>query len=316
MRYYAISITNPDNNEVLLRYSSLNADGSNNLSCLRVVMDIPQYAAGQPAGLAYIKLYGVTFPELSQSNKLTRAKIIVWGGMSKGLPLVNTQQQGILLSGRIWQAFGNWQANEVTLDLVVEPEFSTNIDNANLTGIWAIGENLTSFTKRTLLQAFPSSTVIGKFYAGLTTVSDLSIGHTDLKNFSEQILEISKSINSNADYIGAQIVPTSNGFYLYDGTSAPQAKELAFTDFIGNITYIDYQTINFKTVMRGDLQVGDVIKLPARTNVVNAVNSFTQYRDNISFQNNFTIKSIRHIGDSRQSTADNWCSIIDAYLGG
>jgi hypothetical protein len=44
------------------------------------------------------------------------------------------------------------------------------------------------------------------------------------------------------------------------------------------------------------------------------VDSFSQFRDNIAFQNDFLISRIRHVGDSRQPSADNWCTVVDAVL--
>ena len=47
--------------------------------------------------------------------------IRVYGGMGKGLPLANPAQQGLILSGTIFQSYGNWQGTDMTLDFVISP---------------------------------------------------------------------------------------------------------------------------------------------------------------------------------------------------
>jgi len=318
MRYYAIIVTNPKTGVDTLRYSTLNLDRSNNPQALRVYFDIPQFNAASPAGLAMVRIYGVTFQELNQANLLVGQNIVVYGGMSKGLPLANPLEAGALLRGTVWQAYGNWQGNEITLDLIVTPFFNGNTDPVNLSFIWQAGETLESMVKRTLQQAFPNPqpVIYGSFLSNLVASSTVSGSYTDLKSFAQAVEQTSHAINPDPNYKGAQISAIPNGFYLSDYVDQSDPLELSFTDFIGNATYQSYNVINFKVTMRGDLTVGQVIKMPPKSNIANTQNTFTQYRDNISFQNNFAISRIRHVGDSRQPSADSWATIIDAYTFG
>ena len=317
MRFYAVEITDPNTGVARLRYSTLNGDGSNNPKALRVYFDIPQFNAASPAGLAMIRLYGVTFQDLKQSNLLVDLNIVVYGGMGYWLPLSNPKQAGVLLRGTIYQAYGNWQGNEITLDLVVAPYFDGNTTPVNLSFIWKQGETLDSMVRRTLTQAFPDPAPMfyGSFSAsGLSPASTLSGTYTDLRSFSQYVEEVSHVLKPSPTYAGAQIAPVPNGFCLSDYTGQSVPVQLSFTDFIGNATYQTNSTINFKLQMRGDLTVGQVITMPPLSNIANTQNTFTQYRDNISFQNNFEIFRIRHLGDSRQSTADSWVTVIDAFI--
>lgn len=316
MRFYSIEITDPTNGVVKLRYSTQNADGSNNTAALRVNFDIPFSNASSPAGLAFVRIYGVPFTELSQANNLINNQIIMYGGMSKGLPLANPMQQGIILKGKIWQAFGNWQGTQVTLDIVVSTS-DTDLQNAiNFNIYWKKGQQLTDAVKESLRTAYKDReiNINGSFDPRLIATSDQIGAYTNLTQLGTAVYEASKSIITDQNYNGAHITRTNNGFVIYDNSTAYKPKELLFTDFIGNATYTDYQQINFKVVLRGDLVVGDVIKMPARSNIANSRNSFTQFRDHISFQNNFRISQIRHLGDSRTNSAESWCSVIDAYI--
>lgn len=316
MRFYSITIKNQDTGAIKLRYSSLNANGSNNLKALRVVFDIPFYNAAKPAGSAFIRIYGIPFNQLNQASDFINNEIEIYGGMSSGLPLANPNQRGIILKGSIWQAFGNWQGTEIVLDLVVQP-FNYPINTAlNLNVNWKKGDSLTTAVTKALRTAYPSQSVIinGSFDPRLIATSDQNGLYYTVEQLASTVDGISRGIINDINYLGAQITKTNNGFYLYDNSTAYSPKPLLFTDFIGNATYVDYQQINFKTVLRGDLTVGDVITMPAKSNIANSRNSFTQFRDNISFQNNFRISQIRHVCDSRQTTADGWCTVIDAYI--
>jgi hypothetical protein len=244
---------------------------------------------------------------------------VVKGGMAKGLPLTDPSQQGILLSGNIYQAFGNWQGTEISLDLIAAPPFGTEQDPLNFTSPWNQGETLEQMVRNALLQAYPTikaSDITGGFNPDLISVATQPFTYQTLDQFAAAVERASKTIITDPNYIGAQIVQTPNGFYLYDASNLASApvKQLTFTDFIGNATWQGFGTINFKTVLRGDLAVGMVIKMPPRSNIVNALNSYTQYRDRISFQNNFLISRLRHVGNSRQASADSWCTVVDAIL--
>lgn len=315
MRYYEIAITSPAPDSKVTTYSSLNTDGSNDGGALRVVLDIPFFNASTPAGLAYIKIFGVSYKDIQQANLLRNSTIVIKGGMTLGLPLANPQQRGIILSGSIYQAFGNWQGNEISLDIIASPRFGSPTDPINLSYNWEAGTTLENAVRKTLQIAYGSDVGIsGGFLNSLVTFSAVPYTYQDLQQFSMWVTKVSKDINKDPNYIGAQITQTPQGFYLYDASVKINPTELKFTDFIGNATWTGFNVINFKLVLRGDLAVGDYITMPPRSNIVNVVNSFTQFRDNISFQNQFIISRIRHIGDSRQSSADSWCSVIDAIL--
>jgi hypothetical protein len=132
-RYYAVRITDPKTNEILVpnyngkpgftrvafnpqiwTYSSLYQGGdpsklaSNNANALGVSFDIPVGFLHAPLVNACFKIYGVSVQEVSQGSNLNGMNIAIYGGMAKGLPLANPVQIGPLCRGQIQQAFGNW----------------------------------------------------------------------------------------------------------------------------------------------------------------------------------------------------------------
>lgn len=142
MRYIAIRLTDPQTNEVLVpnlagkpgfsrvpydgnawTYSSLKAGamvstlGGTNMAAQRVEMDIPVSFMHEPVSSAFVRIWGVSLAEISQSADLNGLNISIFGGFAKGLPLANPLQSGRLASGQILQAFGNWIGNDQSLDL-------------------------------------------------------------------------------------------------------------------------------------------------------------------------------------------------------
>lgn len=316
MRAYFIRITNPDSGAVLADYTSFKPDGSTNGAALRVEWDIPVYAYGDPAGNAYVKINGVNYADIVAANNLNDADITIYGGMSKGLPLANPSQAGVLLKGTVFQCFGNWQGTNSALELMVTAKAGTVAKPVNLAYTWRKGSPLQDAVTQVLKIAFPGAAITGGFSPSLVYTEDQPFAYQTLPQLARFVLDVSHAINPDPTYIGAQIVQTPGGFNLYDGTVKPKAKAISFLDLIGQPTWLDAGTMQFKTVMRADLNVGDRITMPQGTNVINTVNSFTRYRNASAFQGEFQIRNIRHLADSRQASADAWCTVIDTYTAG
>jgi hypothetical protein len=49
---------------------------------------------------------------------------------------------------------------------------------------------------------------------------------------------------------------------VFDKTYQPSSIAIQFTDLIGQPTWIEPNTMQVKTVMRADLQVGSIITMP------------------------------------------------------
>lgn len=315
MRAYFIRITNPDSGAVLADYTSFKPDGSTNGAALKVEFDIPLYSYADPAGNAYIKISGVSLADIQQSANFQDAEITIYGGMAKGLPLANPKQAGVLLKGIVYQCFGNWQGVNTSLEFMVIAKNATAAQPVNLAYTWTKGIALSDMVTQALKIAFPGATVAGGFSQSLVYTENQPFAYQTLEQFSRFVYDVSKTINPDPKYRGAQITSTPGGFYLFDGTEAPKLKpkEISFLDLIGQPTWLQPLIMQFKCVLRGDLAMGDVVAMPRGTNVINTTNGYSRWRNTTAFEGNFQINNIRHVGDSRQASADSWVTIVNAY---
>ena len=321
MRAYWLRMTK-DDGTVLKQYVSQNPDGSNNGAALKVEFDIPAYAYGTPAANAHIKVSGVNYADIQQSSNLATANtdasgprganVEFWGGMAKGLPLANPAQYGLLLKGQVVQCWGNWQGRETSLEIIVAYKPGTQAQPVNLAWNWLQGTTLQTAITQTLQTAYPGAVITGTLSDSLVYTETQPGNYQTLDQFARYVIDTSHAIIPSTTYVGAQITQTPAGFYLYDGTKDPAAKAISYYDLIGAPTWLDVLNIQFKCVLRADLKVGDIVTMPAGTNAVNAENNFSQYRNKNPFQGTFRVNNIRHLGDSRQATADAWVTVIDA----
>lgn len=308
MRAYYIRITNKDTGKVLKFYTSFKPDGSTNGAALRVEFDIPVYSYDAPGGLARVKIYGVDFPDIQAQSDLNGANIEVYGGMAKGLPLANPAQAGILVKGSVFQCFGNWVGRETSLELFIVAK----APSVNLAYKWPKGGSLEAAVRQVLNIAYPGSNVTGGFDPSLVYTEEQPFAYQNLAQLSKFVFDTSRTINTSPNYLGAKIVQTPKGFLLYDGTNQPVAKQISYLDMVGNATWLENQVMQVMCVMRADLTPGDIIKMPQGSNQINQQSSFSQYRNKAAFQGNFLLRNLRHLGDSRQLSAESWVTVIDA----
>ena len=340
MRYYDIVITPARSSAFAgtfvspLRYSTLFSNGRNNTQALKIDVDIPQAWYYQPSGLGYVKIYGVSFEDLNQSANLNPdftndkyANIQIKIGMSKGLPFANPEQQGLVINGSILQAFGNWQGNLVTLDLVITNSQVSPSATVNLSFNWKKDTFLGDAIKETLQNAYPKKqtglelVINGSISSNLKATENQTAQYTNLESFSKYLNITSKDILKLQNYAGVSLTATPLGFYLYDGTTSQEQTvqnkiiTVNFQDIIGNLTWLDLFTIQAKLTMRGDVQVGNQIIFPKKSPIVNtAASALTQLRNNVSFNGQFQINKIRHVGSSRQTDGNSWVTVLDCVV--
>lgn len=329
MRFYDITITPPLEDPSRFNafsFSSQSGLGSDNYSCLRVDLDIYQNAYHQYASNGYVRVFGVSLKDLGQignynpvitpdGSKVQLCGITVQVGMSKGLPYANPRQRGIVVQGAIIQAFANWQGTEVTLDLVIVPGYVDPNALRNIPFVMKKGQELTEAVKTALGIAYPTTSINGSFSDGLVYTEDTQGQNFDLLTLSSTVNQISKTIKKDPTYTGAVITVNSEGFFLTDSALTPTAtRQIAFTDVIGNLTWLGINTIQAKVVMRGDLNIGDYISFQSGIPVLNVVNNSSQYRNRISFNGVFFITKLHHVGSSRQADGNSWVTVIEAII--
>lgn len=314
MRYYRIEIDGGPT------YTSF-ANGRNLPAALTVNFDIPvaPFASPMQNG-AFIKVWGISLQDIAQAKDLTGKNIKVYGGFQKGLPLANPAQAGLLVQGYIFQSFGNAIGTEQSLDLIVMPGVgpasgTNKRDPKNIVLNWKQGSSMADAVKNTLSVAYPGFTASININPKLVLLHDENGYYENVSQFAAYINATSKAI-IGGDYQGVDILLTEKAFSVYDGSQTSggtSAKTVDFKDLIGQPTWIESPSIQFKCPMRADIKVGDKVTMP-KTNVTNTAQAQSSLvNQKVSFQGTFQIASVRHVGDFRQPSGDSWATVFNAF---
>jgi len=307
VRYYRIEI----GGDIPATYTSY-VNGAVDPGALQIELDITEYPFATPAGNSMVRVWGVSLQTISQASDFNGAPINVYVGMSKGLPLANPLQAGLVCSGTILQAFGNWIGTDMTLDLIIIADGgATQGDPKNFVFNWKKGQPLNEVISSTLATAYPSYTSQINIDPNVVLSQDETAYFQTIEQFAQYIKSMSATVIGGT-YAGIDIVLKDGQFNVYDGTTQQNPISINFTDLIGQPTWIGPNIIQFNTVMRADLSVGDYIKFPT-TQVTTTAPSQSQTRDKSAFQGVFAINYVRHVGNSRQPDAQSWISTFNCY---
>ncbi len=307
MRYYRIEI----GGDTPAVYTSW-VNGRNDPGALNVEFDIPVTAFATPAGNAMVRVWGISLQTISQARDFNGAPIKVFAGMQMGLPLANPKQAGVVVTGTILQAFGNWIGTAMTLDLIIIADGGATPGNPkNIVFSWAKGTSLAAAITSTLQNAFPGFKVDIKINTALSLAADENGYFETVEQFAAYLKNMTAAIKGGT-YTGVNIVLSQSVFSVYDGTTAATPVNIAFTDLIGQPTWIAPAQIQFNTVLRADLGVGDYVRLPPSI-VTTTAPSQSQYRDQSAFQGVFQLGFLRHVGNFRQPNAESWVTTFNCY---
>lgn len=325
MRAYSLVITNAKTGELYVppslkglttgaSYTSL-LNGQSLAGALNVEFDLPIYTYAQPGGNSFIEISGISVQEISQANNLNGFNISVYGGMQAGLPLATADfkqgQYGLLLQGSIFQAYGNWIGTEQTLDLNLLPPTGTIDAPVNIVFNWIQGTSLSTAIQQSLTTAFPNFTApIINISPKLVLPQSQQGYHGTLTQFAQYLKAMTKGVLGGS-YRGVDIVVQGGKIIVDDGTVTRAQKKINFYDLIGQPTWLDDATIQFKCPMRADINPFDDISFPVTqvTTGFNAPSPFTN--QTTTFQGTFTVLEVRHVGNFRQASADSWCTVIN-----
>lgn len=292
------------------------ANGQTDPGALDIELDIMQALFHAPGGGSQIKILGISLQQIAQAANLNGMSVAVYGGMQAGLPLANPAQAGLLVQGRVQQAFGNWIGTEQTLNLVIVPDSGTAGPQsaaalpANISHSWQKNTTLADALKNTLQTAFPKYTVAVNISDKLKQAFDDIGYYLNLTSYAQYIFNVSRAIMNSSSYPGVGIAINGKNINAFDGTTQRNSKPISYQDLIGQPTWIGLQQIQLKTVMRGDLNIGDYVTLPPSIATTTS-SSFSQFRTNSAFQGTFQIQQIRHVGRFRQPDGAAWNTTID-----
>lgn len=313
MRYYDITVSDEETGKVYRQWTSY-PNGQYDAQALDVEFDMPIMPANQSTAVT-ITIYGISLQDLNESTQFAKKTLTIKGGMKGGLPLENPAQSGLLMKGQIFQSFGNWVGTDMTLDLVVFPSLYTIENPGNMVVNWKAGTTLSDTLQQTLSVAFPNMP------ASININNDL-VNNYDVVHYCSTLDQLGDFVNQFATgkFKNPVTMAAQQGMItVSDVTYTPKTVELDFNDLIGQPTWIDVQQIQVKTVLRSDITIGSIIRMPKGlknapgfiTTNYQSLSAIEKYKS--TFQNGFTVNSVRHIGSSRSSDAGAWATIFQAY---
>jgi hypothetical protein len=306
-------------------FSSLGANGKTIPGALQIEFVIPVYPYHAFQGNSLITIRGVGLGMIGGTANLNGQNFTLAGGMQPGLPLATSafqdDQSGILLQGVVFQAFGNWQLTDQSIHLVCNPGAS-NQNDQNINWNWMAGTSLASAINQALTPAFPAYKIDTSAVSPNLVLSNTEQGqYTSLANFANMVNQMSLKLGIpqfGQNYQGIWITVQGNKIIALDGTNNPAIKTLRFQDFVGQVTWQDAATVNFKMMMRADIKVGDQIKFPTGIQSPYALTSQNAAVPNspasskLSFSGTFMVSEVHHFASFRQADADSWATAISA----
>jgi hypothetical protein len=322
MRYYLITISNADGS-VFRTYNSF-PGGKNDPGALDIEIDVAVTAYDAPINNPYVRIFGVSLQDIGQASDLNGKFITMSAGMQKGLPLANPTQAGQIFSGSIFFAFGNWQGTNQSLDLIliaIQPSTVSPTPSSNIVFNWPPNTPLAQALATTFSGAFPGMKQDINVSPNLVLPTAEFGFYANLGQFATYIRSLSQHIlGKTPNYPGVAISVVNGVITAYDATPLAAAvgpKQIAFTDLIGQPTWLGPVEISACLVMRGDLKVGRFLKLPTGLTslaTTTTAASLPQYRQASVFQGSFFINSLRHVGRFRQPDGASWVTVANLFV--
>ena len=292
------------NSAATLRYSSLD----NPTNAMQVNIDIPVAPQHIIAGQGYIRVFGVPITLINQASQYYGAKVEVRAGMSRGLPLANQQQSGIIATGAVVQAVGDWEGGQIYLDFFLVA--SMGIDVAPYVVDVKAGASLDDALRQTLSAALPDLTIVMNASQLISNYAQTAV-YGSLTQVSKFAKNFSHDINQVENYNGLSITVQNGKVIVDDGTKTTASKIIKFVELIGKPTWINGGEVQFRTVMRGDISIYDFVKFEPNQVMLETAQSYANLRNISNFSSTYQIIQIRHLGNNRQQGGDNWVSIFN-----
>jgi len=319
-RYYDLSVysipTDTAPARLIKRWTSY-PDGVYDPGALNIQFDMSIVPYDTPTGGQTIVLEGVSLADLQQATEYTNYQIVLKAGMAQGLPLANPKQAGTIAQGFIFQSYPNWEGTEMSLSFVIYPSPYTITEPGNITLNWAAGTPLSGALEQSLKTAFPNTPISINISSNLVSSNNEQGYFASLNDLASVLSGITQSLGHQV-YITFQ----NGSIIVFDDTYAPPPLELSFTDLVGQPAWVDVNIMQVKLVMRADIQVGALIKMPKGLkqgpgSVIisgNSLPSSLKYKS--AFQGIFQVIELRQIGNSRAADGTQWVSIINCAVTG
>ena len=296
--------------------------GTYDPGALTVELDLLAADFATPMGNCTVTVEGIGLEYLFAAQQFAGMNIAISGGLKPpslggAAGLANTQcKPGLLITGSVFQPFGNWIGTDMNINFVVIPSVYTYVKAGNLVFNWQKGQSLQEALRTTLSTAYPDSALVFQISSSYTT--SMTIAHT--VQTLTQLAQMIESYTSANNSLGVRIAMRSNGtIIIFDGTvTATNGVAINFDDLIGQPQWVSPDTMQVTTFMRSDIEIGATITMPkGLPGVPGAVTTTgaslpAQYKYQTAFQGKFLVQAVRHIGNSRDADGASWASVYQA----
>jgi hypothetical protein len=288
--------------------------GQNDPGALNVELDLLWGTASAQMGNSTVSIDGIPLEDLFQANVYSGMTIAISGGMKKGLPLANPKQAGLLMQGIIIQGFGNWVGTDMNLNFVLNPLQFSLARPSNIVFNWQKGQPIQQAITNALGTAYKNPKIrFNLTYQYATTIQAQKTA-SNLDEF-RQFLQ-SRTALGGLPGINLAMLPNGS-FVAWDKAIESNPIQVEFTDLVGQPKWVDVNTLQFTTVMRGDITIGSYVKMPpglpsspgAVTTGPNT-NPLGRLNYNLTFKGPFIIVQCRHIGNFRDADGTAWVTIF------
>lgn len=340
MRFYQIKILKNDALWIPPSMKALGAtdasytsfvNGQHLTSALDISFDIPIAYADAPEGGEIVKVYGCGLQDLAQSTNLVGCKIEIRAGMKKGLPLAIPKTPDIIVKAHIESAWGEWNGPVIALNMLLRAgdEDDPAVAQPNVTFHWLDGQPMANAIAATLRNSFTNPNLQIAISDKLKVKGNQDGFYGTLGQFASAVKQYTMAKQfaglkrlDGTPWQGVQIRLDGDTIVVSDGTVAADTlsiKQLDFIDLIGQPSWQEQDLIQVTTVLRGDIQLDDVVKLPSSLKSPYVVQSGTTapYENGdpsgsanpLIFQGSFSVESIHHHARFRQADAPSWTTL-------
>jgi hypothetical protein len=292
-------------------------NGQDNPSALDIAFDVATGPLALAFASSYVELFGISLQDVAKASQWQGGILSLYGGFSSGYPLANASQYGLLATGTVLQAFGNWTGTHQSILFFLTPAGT----DKQIIFHWQKGQKLSVAVTAALATS----------YVGYTLKSKLT---TDPTAANEDI-HLCPSIYALRDYLKTKtnelgIAPQLDGvdlaidttginIGLYDTPNSNTPTKLAFNDFQGQPVYFgvggNSGTVQTTLNLRSDLAYGGRWTFPSQ---VAAGFSLTQPasqaplpQDKSALTGTFTTIELRHVGRFRSPQGADWITIAN-----
>jgi hypothetical protein len=182
--------------------------------------------------------------------------------------------------------------------------------------------SLSGAIAETLGKAFPQGG------ANIGISDNIKLGYQDagmygnMNQYANYVQKLSQSVLGIKNYLGVNMTSKGQGINVWDGTKALGFGAIDFFDLIGQPTWINVNIVQVKCIMRGDIQCGWSVSIPATIfaispgAIVTLGPSGSVQRDNVSIPGSGFVTRVLHIGDFRNPDGVGWSTTYDIVVSG